>query len=171
MYYNKIASQELHVWSRNTWPPHLGPYAALTLTFNDRLDDIPVHHQLEAAQKAVHHFDHCINTELFGNDFRKRHAVRLGVLAVVEGAPYPAKTRLHYHLKIQIPPSHSLIGFHRLCVGKWQSMFLGHRAFVWVEPVYDDGWNEYLAKTEQKPFGVAEAYDPVNTYEPYDFRH
>lgn len=162
-YMNNLKTRdEVSEWAETLLPESLGPYAAVTLTFNTRFDDLALTSQKQEAIKNFTVFDHILNSDLFGKSFARHKKIRLGVLPIIEGGSAVYSKRFHYHAIYQIPPNVSLEYFEAVCAAAWRSTKYGINGNLLIESCHDDGWLSYILKLRDKPDSIQEAMDVQN---------
>ncbi|RNF83867.1 rolling circle replication-associated protein [Montanilutibacter psychrotolerans] len=130
---------------------------AATLTFRSARS--PEYLTSEVAQAAIHELMKRLNKFV---DRRGRNRA-LQVIAVQEGGTRAKDgTRLHYHLKIEIPPGMSGENFGKKVAQYWTQLRWASRDQNRVVPESDDGWLSYILKTRSKQ-DYANAIDWLNT--------
>lgn len=133
---------------------------AVTLTFKPARS--PEYLTLEVAETAIQELMKRLNK--FVNGRGSRPALR--VIAVREGGTRAIDgTRLHYHLKIEIPPGMTGENFAKKVAHYWTQMKWASREQNRVVPESDDGWLSYILKTRSK-LDYANAIDWRNTQVP-----
>ncbi|WP_139146352.1 hypothetical protein [Stenotrophomonas sp. HMSC10F06] len=132
---------------------------AVTLTFKS--GRFPEYLSEEVAEAAVRELIKRLNK--FANG---RHRPNLQVIAVREGGTgRNSSTRLHYHLKIEVPPGISAENFAKKVEQYWTRLRWASRDQNRVVPKTDHGWVSYILKTRSKP-DYADAIDWQNTQVP-----
>lgn len=132
---------------------------AVTLTFKP--SRFPEYLSQRAAEAAVQELIKRLNK--FSNG---KGRPPLKVIAVREGGVgRSAGTRLHYHLKIEVPPGISAENFAKKVEQYWTRLGWASRDQNRVLPKSDHGWLSYILKTRSKP-DYADAIDWLNTQVP-----
>ena len=129
------------------------PARSTALTLNMKQQDL--HGRLDKieAQRNFRHFMSRLNQKTYGNAFR-RYGKRLQVLPVLERS---RDSRLHYHAFLE-DPYDNISRLRAVVWDAWSKTRWGYGQFD-LQPVYSDGWLDYIMKS-----GRLDAIDVENTY-------
>lgn len=132
--------------------------AAVTLTFRPSFNGFPLTEEI--AEAAIREFLKRLGR--FAE--RKIKGRRLKVIAIREGSTRSRSgmPRLHYHLKIEIPPGMDPENFASKMEQYWTKLDWASRIQNSFEAESDAGWVSYILKSRSKP-DYAYAIDWMNT--------
>lgn len=133
---------------------------SVTLTFRT----LPPPHYLteDIAQAAVTELLKRLDKFVRG----RGHPVKLKTIAVREGSTRSQDpTRLHYHLKIEVPSRMSKENFAKKVAHYWTKLEWASRDQNRFDVRCDDGWLTYILKGRSK-VNYADAFDCINTRVP-----
>lgn len=100
------------------------------------------------------------------NKFARRRVPNkpLYVIAIREGSTRAKDgVRLHYHLKVEIPPGMTGENIASKITQYWMKLKGASRQQNWVVPISDDGWLSYILKKRSK-HDYADSIDWINTH-------
>ncbi len=111
------------------------------------------------AEKHITHFLRRVQRKTSGNA-QDRHKRRLKVISVREGSP-TNDPRVHYHLILEVPSTHTRSMFLDICAAAWSAMC--HAGHADLQLCRDEGALFYMLKPRTKP-DFADSLDVVNTH-------